>query len=165
MSHEQEKIVQLKPACWEILKDLKLRSVAEEPVAFSEFDTLVQDYIERTDDEWKEWLENKNRISVFAKDGDRVVGMVSALLGDNTAYVQHMYVENESRGIGIGKNLLGSLLDKAKEKGMKKATLAVLETQTTAISLYGSLGFKTTARHEVLRNDMLFEEILMEKEL
>lgn len=163
MSSERTRIIQLKPECWEILKDLKLRSVAEEPIAFADFERLIKSYISRTNENWQEWLNSQSRISVFATKGDDVVGMVSAVLGKNTAYVQHMYVEIESRGRGISRQLLENLLDNLKSRGMRRATLGVLEPQAPAINLYRSLGFLTKATVVVSRGNQQYHEFLMEK--
>lgn len=155
----------LQPNDWEMLHDLKIKSLDKEPIAFEDYESGMARYLSRTEEEWRKWLSNPNRVAVFAETEGEHVGMVSALVGDNTAYVQHMYVEESQRGKRISRDLLNTLLTESASKGAKRATLGVLETQAAAIELYKSFGFSITATHEVTRSGKIYNEILMEKVL
>ena len=85
------RLVKLSPDQWEELRDFKISSLQQEPIAFEDFESGMTRYQSRTEEEWRNWLTNRNRVALFAMDNGRPVGMVSALVGENTAYFQHMY--------------------------------------------------------------------------
>jgi len=63
--------------------------------------------------------------------------------GDNTiCELQRMFLLNEVRGKGIGKQLLGLCLSEAKKFNYKQVYLESLKQMTGAISLYENAGFK-----------------------
>lgn len=162
-------IVHLDPDSWQILRDLKIKSLLEEPIAFENQEPGLERYRSRTEEEWRKKLDENasNTVSVFAQDGIRFVGMVSGVIrpSGETATVQHMYVDPEYRGQKISKKLLETLLGKLKEKGVKTALLAVVEGQDPAMALYKNLDFKETGRVQAWRGDSRVTEIEMEKAL
>ncbi len=83
------------------------------------------------------------------KNGD-VIGMVSAQLvisssqGTNSAWIEDMVVNEQYRAQGIGKQLLSSVLEWAKEKGATRAQLLVDLDNEPAIAYYEHLGWQTS---------------------
>ena len=167
----QIRIVQLGQNDWEILRELKLRSLGQEPIAFEDQETGLKRYSARSEEEWRRKLDEEasSTISLFADDNGRYIGTVNAILelDEKKALVQHMYVDPEgNRGKGIGRKLLTTLIDKLKERvDIEKAELAVVETQRPARLLYESLGFKEIRRVRTRRGNEIFTEIEMELEL
>lgn len=173
----QINVIQILPDQWTILRDLKLRSLDQEPIAFANVEQERAKYLARTEDEWRAILSGKmsggkagETIMFFAQDNSRYVGMVSAIVpeGQTTATVQHMFVDSEGyRGLGIGKQLLAALLSKLKNRGdLKKAKLSVVATQIPARNLYESVGFKEVKilQGSATRGKESFDEIEMELE-
>ena len=164
-------IVQLQPDSWEILRELKLRSLEQEPIAFEDQSEGMARYSARTEEEWKKKLDEElsSTISVFAEDNGKYIGMVNAVINhaEEKALIQHMYVDaKDYRGQGIGRQLLEVLIQKLKDRGdIKKAELAVLETQTPAIRLYESLGFQKVGEAEARRGNDTYTELEMELKL
>jgi ribosomal protein S18 acetylase RimI-like enzyme len=75
-----------------------------------------------------------------------------------------MYVSDAARGKGIGRALLGALLDRAREiPGLEGVLLSVADGQTAAQKLYASFGFETYGREsKALRvGDRFFDEEYM----
>ena len=69
--------------------------------------------------------------------------------GPGEWYVDGIVVAEEMRGLGIGSGLL-SLLEKiARDKGIGKLSLEVLDTNHRAKILYERLGFAETARNSI----------------
>jgi [ribosomal protein S18]-alanine N-acetyltransferase len=62
--------------------------------------------------------------------------------GAGEAHILNLCVSGAHRCRGVGRRLLGTLLDRAAAAGMSEAYLEVRPTNTTAIRLYLSLGFE-----------------------
>ncbi len=176
--------VSLGPDDWKILRDLKLQSLEQEPVAFEDPAEGKEKYLNRSEKEWRDILAGHMSggrtgasVMVFARDeaSEQYIGMVTAILPvgqsaeKKTATVQHMYVNNQGyRGKGTGKLLLLTLLDQLRSRGdVQRVELQVVETQTSAIRLYRKLGFKEYGRIPggAKRESQTFDEIEMALEL
>lgn len=89
-------------------------------------------------------------IKVARNASGQSVGMVSVQLvistaaGAPSAWVEDMVVSAEHRGHGIGKALLQSALDWARNKGAKRAQLLVDTENEPALSYYRHLGWEST---------------------
>lgn len=86
-----------------------------------------------------------------ALDGEKVIGWcdVGSL---NRPVFEHagvlgMGIINGYRGKGIGRRLLNTTLQAAKERGLSRVELTVREQNTIAIQLYESVGFFKEGRH------------------
>jgi ribosomal protein S18 acetylase RimI-like enzyme len=64
-------------------------------------------------------------------------------------YVDGVAVDEKMRGKGVGTGLLGYLEFLAKEKGVKKITLEVIDSNPKAMALYNRLGFIKTNQSNV----------------
>ncbi len=170
-------IIELSPDDWQLLRDLKLRSLQEEPVAFEDSTEGRDKYAKRSETEWRDILSGKmsrglpgESVNVFARSSDHLVGMVSAIIPESDdasiAKVQHMYVAAEVRGHGMGRSLLSSLFEKLKTRPkLRKIKLEVVASQIPAVELYRSLGFTEKGRHTITRSGGSYEEIEMEMTL
>jgi ribosomal protein S18 acetylase RimI-like enzyme len=82
--------------------------------------------------------------ALLAEDDERALGFVFCVLGDRgrkTAHVTDLYVRPEARGRGIGKALLGALVEPARKSGLEHVSLEVLLRNADARRLYERLGF------------------------
>ena len=82
--------------------------------------------------------------ALVAEDDDRAVGFIFCVLGDRgrkTAHITDFYVRPEARGQGIGKALLGALIEPARANGLDHISLEVLLRNAEARRLYERLGF------------------------
>jgi ribosomal protein S18 acetylase RimI-like enzyme len=82
--------------------------------------------------------------ALVAEDDGRAVGFIFCVLGDRgrkTAHITDFYVRPEARGRGIGKALLGALIDPARASGLDHVSLEVLLRNAEARRLYERLGF------------------------
>lgn len=63
-------------------------------------------------------------------------------IGAGEAHILNLCVEAQFRCRGVGKQLLGYLVDRSRTAGMAEAFLEVRPSNTAAIRLYQSLGFE-----------------------
>ncbi|QDO95611.1 GNAT family N-acetyltransferase [Formosa sediminum] len=78
-------------------------------------------------------------------DKDRVIGGggVSSLAGEvGVCEIQKMYFLEEARGKGLGKKMMETCMQKAKELGFKRCYIETLPYMTSAMRLYEKLGFE-----------------------
>lgn len=99
-------------------------------------------------------------IALAGNDG---VGCVALRpLGDGTAEVKRMFVDPAWRGIGVGRALLGALIEGARARGYATLRLGTLHDMDAAQGLYRSLGFTPTGRY---RDDELIDTRFFELSL
>jgi ribosomal protein S18 acetylase RimI-like enzyme len=81
---------------------------------------------------------------------DTIIGFIGGIESDSTkpneVYIlDSLYINNEYRRLGVGKELLNHSIAYAKLKKYKYVTLGVYYENKSAIRLYESLGFKIYA--------------------
>ena len=86
--------------------------------------------------------------AVVAYDGDMPVGCASfrAYEGD-VAEIKRVYVRPAHRGKRIGRELMGQIESRAKDKGYRKVILETGRQFAAAVGLYESLGYKVIANY------------------
>jgi len=140
---------------WQTLRDLKIRSIIQDPIAFADPVPERTKYEKRSQDEWMAVLSGKmsggrpgESIVLFAQDGNKYVGLITAIIpqqsGDKqVATVQHTFVDKDHRGKGLGEDLLKTLIEQLKLKdNIASVQLDVVTTQIAAMALYKKLGFQ-----------------------
>jgi ribosomal-protein-alanine N-acetyltransferase len=73
--------------------------------------------------------------------GNRVMGYGVMSVGAGEAHILNLCIDAAFRCQGIGRRMLGYLLDKGAAAGMSEAFLEVRPSNTAAIRLYLSVGF------------------------
>jgi hypothetical protein len=89
--------------------------------------------------------------SRIAWHDERAIGLAMLAVRGPRAWVGGMGVASEARRAGVGEQLMRALLDSAREAGVKRVQLEVLEPNTRRAALYEKLGFRTFRRLEVWR--------------
>lgn len=69
-------------------------------------------------------------------------------IGEDVGEIKRMYVHPDARGAGLGRRLLGGLLDAADEIGYQRVRLDSVRFMEAAHSLYRSAGFVDIAPYE-----------------
>lgn len=135
---------------WERLRVLRLRALADTPLAFGS--TLVQEQAQ-PDEFWQGraagGATDENRATFIAERDGEWVGTGTCLLeergvGARPAWVVGMWVEPAVRRQGVAQALLRVLTGWARARGADVLNLHVTETNAPAIALYERLGFRTT---------------------
>lgn len=93
-----------------------------------------------------------NSVMILAKDGNKIVGMVS-LSGESKARIKHrsnlgISVLKEYWHQGIGSSLLAAAIGYAVENDIEIIELEVITTNKNAIKLYEKFGFETIGIYE-----------------
>lgn len=90
---------------------------------------------------------NRERFFIAERDGQILGGILictdrTMADGGKSAKLHTFFVERAARGTGIGKQLLGKLVDFAIEKGFERISLTTETRLASARRLYGAAGFK-----------------------
>ena len=109
-------------------------------------DQVLEIEVEAYPEPWTRGMfmeEIRNERSYFycAFLGEELVGYCGFWLVLDEAHITSVVVRKEFRGLGYGKRVLGFLLDKAIELGVKTATLEVRVSNLRARNLYLMHGF------------------------
>ena len=167
----QIEIVQLEPDTWHDYKALRLEALHTEPQAFG---SKYADNVQHPDSFWRRRLEEAavGQISwlLFAKSGDRLVGMIGAYVADDSPAVAEIistYVKPDFRRQGIARALMAALLSAIRKHGtVRIARLIVNVDQKFALQLYQHFEFEII---ETVNNRMgdgqFYDGYLMEKSL
>jgi ribosomal protein S18 acetylase RimI-like enzyme len=84
---------------------------------------------------------------LVASCGNKLVGLGGlAPQNSRSAELCKLHVESEWQGRGIGRLIATELVEWARRVGFSEVELHVTATQTAAIALYGSLGFREVDR-------------------
>ena len=87
---------------------------------------------------------------VVAEESNSLIGYagLSKLASSTSSDIQTIAVSESHRGLGVGRELMESLLDFAREQKAKEVFLEVREDKPTPQKLYASLGFSAIDRRE-----------------
>ena len=95
----------------------------------------------RIDPDLKDPLGSYSALWVALADGEVVGSVAFRDLGDGALELKRMYLRREARGRGLGKRLLATALDYARESGADVVRLDTSERMETARHLYEAHGF------------------------
>ena len=113
-------ITTITPDDWKVLRDIKLNSLEQEPIAFEEAEEGGKKYIERTEKEWRARLdpERNDRFLLFAKDIDTgtYIGTAFVSIEKGIGTIQHVFVDKDYRGHGIGLMLLTEMIARLRKR-------------------------------------------------
>jgi len=84
--------------------------------------------------------------AVVAARGDELFGFALAARAEEDAEILSLAVAEGVRGVGLGRRLLESLLERLKRAGAQRVHLEVRGSNSPALALYKSLGFATSRR-------------------
>jgi len=93
-------------------------------------------------------LETQNCLVLVAEISEQVIGMismqglVSTAMGERVGLIEDMIVSHEFRGIGVGRLLLGSMLEHANSLGYGRIALGADRRNERAINFYSKFGFE-----------------------
>ncbi|WBW97336.1 GNAT family N-acetyltransferase [Oceanirhabdus sp. W0125-5] len=98
----------------------------------------------------KNTIEDENILFVTAKVGNKIVGNIG-FHGGNKFRTKHagsfgIAIVKEYWGMGLGKELISTLLEWTDSKGIKRVELKVDEDNERAIKLYNKMGFEVEGR-------------------
>lgn len=107
-------------------------------------------------------IENKFIAFYVGLKDDTVIGTVALKKFDHdTAELKSLYLRKEYRGRGYGKQLLDTVIKKARKESFRYIVLDSMSKYKAALGLYESIGFVPIDRY----NDNTYADIFMRLEL
>jgi GNAT superfamily N-acetyltransferase len=152
---------------WERLRSLRLRALADAPMAFGSTLAREQAFPESV---WREraaaGAAGNERATFVAEDGGEWVGSAAGMLdsegtGERPVWVVGMWVDPAVRGRGVGGRLLGAIAGWARQRDADVLNLQVTETNAPAIALYERLGFRASGETQPLPHTPSLRELHM----
>jgi GNAT superfamily N-acetyltransferase len=131
-------IKQVTPEHWQLLRDVRLRALADSPEAFLE---TVEHASTFPESRWRERASpSETQASFLAEDE---AGMVSCFVaGDpSTVFLVAMWVAGARRGTGLAEKLVERVVAWAREHGAARVCLSVEAGNDRAARLYEKCGF------------------------
>lgn len=92
-------------------------------------------------------LEDPGTEFLLAADGERTVGVCQLRYRHGLWYdapdcwLEDIFVDENARGIGIGRSLVEAAIERAERRGCRRVQLDVNEANAEALALYRGLGF------------------------
>ena len=127
----------------------------------------------RTDEDMKEWLLNRSKshkVLVIENENKEVLGWASLNVFNSRCCYSgvvdiSIYIRRNMRGKGLGKLLLGSLINTAKEEGFHKLILSTFKFNELGQGLYKSMGFREvgTYMEQGILDGKFIDVTIMEK--
>ncbi|MFA7309209.1 MAG: GNAT family N-acetyltransferase [Patescibacteria group bacterium] len=121
--------------------------------------SFSEEYLKRL----KESLGDKNALHIIAHDKDKSMGYIasSEKLFPGYSFIKELIVDPIYQGRGIGKKLVGLVIESAKDNNLKGVVVQTEFTNTPARELYEKLGFIPVENKEwkegmTYRMDFLF---------
>ena len=152
-----------------LLRELRLRALSDAPYAFA---TSVEAAEARSAEHWEDFAVKseaaETQVTFVVVSNRMWLGMASAFLEPDeprTAQMVQMWVEPESRGLGLGRRLVDAVVDWARERGMTRLRASVTEGNIAAGSLYAAVGFRPTGEQRPLRSNPSLTEIGLARDL
>jgi ribosomal protein S18 acetylase RimI-like enzyme len=142
---QQAVIRQLSSDDVDIFRRLRLEALLEEPLSFA---SVYDDWAQLSDDEWRHHLDHP--VFVAFVDG-RPVGMMGVKFQrpsrfSHRATIIGVYVQKGQRGSGMATQLLGHVIQHAKDHAVLQLELSVNAENSAAVRFYQRHGFLEVGR-------------------
>lgn len=151
----------LDPSDYEVVREVRLRALAEEPTAFGSTHERESRF---SDDEWQRRLraDGYPHFGCFSDGGD-MVGLVVGgpdETGQGVGNLYAMWVEERARGSGAADGLVGAVVDWAQSQGYAAVQLLVTEGNDRAERMYRRNGFELTGHYQLRERDGVRELVM-----
>jgi ribosomal protein S18 acetylase RimI-like enzyme len=131
------------------------------------FDSTFGREVALTDQQWRDRIQGSTAWLAF--EGDLPVGAVTLYRypeqGPDEACLVAMWVAPHARGRGVADLLVRTLLDHARQAGLRRVTLDVADGNDRASGFYRRLGFVPTGRTGALAHRADITELELERVL
>jgi GNAT superfamily N-acetyltransferase len=142
-------IRRVEPEDWELLRDVRLRALREDPDAF------LQTYAEASafsPEQWQGRAAEPNSATFVAEEAAHAEGMASGWVDADpaTVFLVGMWVAPALRGSGVAGELVAHVVDWARARGAARVCLSVEGRNLRAARLYERCGFTELAEPPAL---------------
>jgi ribosomal protein S18 acetylase RimI-like enzyme len=130
---------------WSAYRTLRLRALEDSPAAFG---STLADALKLSDADWQERLQGLSAdrdLPLFASCDGTLAGLAWGRFeapDPERAWLFHMWVAPEYRGLGIGRRLVDAVLEWARACGARVVELDVTCGNAAAEGLYRAAGFE-----------------------
>lgn len=146
---------------WAAVRDVRLRALAEAPLAFGSTFGRERD---RTEEEWRRWAgrgRTGEGVLLVADEGGHFVGLAGGYPEDEDPEAVHlvsMWVDPAHRRDGLGRRLVEAVVRWARDRGARVVNLWVTDANDPAIALYLACGFRPTGDTQPLPSNPAYGE-------
>jgi GNAT superfamily N-acetyltransferase len=147
------------PDEWELLRDMRLRALADSPSSFGSSLAREKD---RAEADWRGWIERRDGAMFALVDQEAWLGIAGTYVEPEqpgVVWVVSMWVAPEGRRGGAGRRLLDACIQWARERGAAEARLWVTVGNEPARALYEAAGFHPTGATQPLPSDPTLSEL------
>ncbi len=109
---------------------------------------------------WQE-AASERAFYLLVLDDERIIGYAGTWIILDEAQVTNVAIAPDYRRQGIGSQLMTALIDAVKARGASAMTLEVRPSNTAALALYTSFGFRDTGRRPGYYQDNGEDAIIM----
>ncbi len=137
--------------------------------------TATADYYPQSMEQRRAWFESHQQDGLpvwVSLEGDEITGWASlnryhARPGYRFTVDNSIYVASHARGRGIGRALLGQLLDDARRLGMRSIIAVIDGSNTVSIGLHERFGFREVGRirDAIFKFDRWLDVVYLQHEL
>jgi RimJ/RimL family protein N-acetyltransferase len=130
-------------ADWELLRDVRLRALTEDPDAFLATHAQESRF---ADEQWQARAAQSNGASFVVEGPNGADGLVTGIVAvdPETVVLVGMWVAPGLRGSGVAGELVSRVVDWARERGAARVCLSVEKHNQRAARLYEHCGFVET---------------------
>lgn len=159
------RVVPVDESNWRVYREVRLDALRGAPRAYW---TTHAEAAGRTDDEWVQLVTQPASRSRtwLALRGERPVGSVGVFRlpdqPEGECILVGLWVHPSARGMGVGEQLVRTVVDAASDQGLHRVVLEVAHENAPASALYGRLGFVPTGRTGAMPHDPSITEFEME---
>ena len=161
------RIRRIRPDDGPILRDLRLRSIADAPDAFGQ---PLEEARQRPEQEWhrnaRQSSRGDNRTWLLAEVDDQPVGLVQGRKRrPRTLLLFSMWVDPEVRRLGVGRVLIEHLEEWARGWDGAETILWVFGANAAAIEFYRDLGFEAVRGGQDAESGARFGALAMRRDI
>lgn len=145
-------------------RNVRLRALQDAPQAFgSRYEEVVQWSPERWQERTASLTAGGDQIMFLAeRDDGHIAGCAGGVTNpDGVPLVISMWVEPESRGLGLARRLLDAVAAWARQRRASRLLLHVTRGNAPATRLYLACGFRTTGVTETNERGLIEEEMAL----
>lgn len=108
-------------------------------------------------------IDNRDAVFLVAVDGEKLLGYGGMHIPCGDCYIDNIAVFPEEQGKGIGRKIVEALIFEAKKINGNFISLEVRHSNSTAISLYTSMGFKNAGIRKSFYTNPTEDGLIMTK--
>ncbi len=139
-----------------------VRRLFEEYAASLEIDLAFQGFAAELDSLPGKYAPPRGALILAERDGEPCGCVALRPIDGQTCEMKRLFVRESGRGLGVGRQLIGRILEEARAKGYTAMRLDTLPSMQGAVRLYRSFGFQDTEPYvyNPLPGAMFMEKLL-----